>query len=538
MKKISVFPVLTATLIAIFAGTAFAVPGKIIESIQAPSTCPTGLAFDGKGFWLLDRKTDLVYNIDMKGNILKKFETPGYMPSGLAWDGKFLWISDLEEGKIHKLDPKTGRSVKIIDSPSPRPIGLAWDGKNLWSVDDKEKKIYRIDQNDGTILASFKAPADTSTGLAYDGRYLWVADRKEDRIFVVSPEHENVIFGFKAPGKYAWGLAFDGKYLWNVDYQDKKIYKLVHDDGESLEKSDNKKERLEVTSFIMNYGPSELKELRAYLADPVDGNNQKLLSPVSYSPKPKMSLLDQYGQKFFMFEFLNLKPTSKVEIKMSVDAELNTEAHYIYPHKVGGLSKIPADIQKIYLSDSAKYDIKNEYIQKKVKEIVGNEKNPYWIARKLYNWEIANMEYKLAGGWETAPQVLKRGFGSCSEYTFSYLSLTRAAGIPSRYVGSYVVRGDDASFDDVFHRWAEIYLPGYGWVPIDANAGDKEEPFKQAQFFGGIENRFVITTRGGGDSKYMDWGYNLREEWVAEGKAKVRVEDVAEWTPLNPPPSK
>ena len=43
-----------------------------------------------------------------------------------------------------------------------------------------------------------------------------------------------------------------------------------------------------------------------------------------------------------------------------------------------------------------------------------------------------------------------------------------------------VVRGDDASIDEAFHRWAQIYLPHYGWVPVDANRGDKPSPADQA----------------------------------------------------------
>jgi transglutaminase-like putative cysteine protease len=104
--------------------------------------------------------------------------------------------------------------------------------------------------------------------------------------------------------------------------------------------------------------------------------------------------------------------------------------------------------------------------------------------------------------------------------------------VPARYVGSLVVRGDDASYDDVFHRWNEIYLPGYGWVPVDANAGDKDLPADQGAAFGGISNRFLITTEGAGDSEYLGWSYNHENRWVFSGKSGVRIESIAEWEPL------
>lgn len=39
------------------------------------------------------------------------------------------------------------------------------------------------------------------------------------------------------------------------------------------------------------------------------------------------------------------------------------------------------------------------------------------------------------------------------------IAMCGAAGLPARYVGALVVRGDDASLDYVFHRWVEVYLP-------------------------------------------------------------------------------
>ena len=47
-----------------------------------------------------------------------------------------------------------------------------------------------------------------------------------------------------------------------------------------------------------------------------------------------------------------------------------------------------------------------------------------------------------------------------------------------------------------------VSLPS-GQMAIDALAADKPTPAKQG--IGGLSNRFVITTSGGGGSKYMEW---------------------------------
>jgi len=139
------------------------------------------------------------------------------------------------------------------------------------------------------------------------------------------------------------------------------------------------------------------------------------------------------------------------------------------------------------------------------------------------------MVYKRIGGWDVAPTVLQRGSGSCSEYAFVYIAMCRAAGLPARYVGSVVTRGEDACFDFVYHRWVEVYLPGTGWIPVDPSGGDQESPREQAMFFGHLDNRFLITTESGGGSEYLKWDYNTSENWQADGRVQLRLEMIADW---------
>jgi len=45
--------------------------------------------------------------------------------------------------------------------------------------------------------------------------------------------------------------------------------------------------------------------------------------------------------------------------------------------------------------------------------------------------------------------------------------LFRYYGIPSRYVEGYLVEGKDEITEQSAHAWPEIYLSGYGWVPVE-----------------------------------------------------------------------
>lgn len=532
MKKIKIIFFLFF-FIALTFNLSFSVPGDIVSSFPSPGTCPTGLTFDGKYLWVADHKTDTLYQIDPKnGEIKNSLSSPGFRPSGLAWDGKYLWNVDLEENLIYQVEPKTGIAVKTIYCPSSSPMGLCWDGKYLWVSDSRADKIYQISPEDGTTIITLPSPSSTPQGLSWDGKYLWVADRIADKIFMITPDKGEVIIAFESPNSYARGLAWDGKCLWNVDYQSDTIYKIKVEDEEVLKRKEKKSQSLEYTHEFRNYGPGEIKELKIYIAIPENLPNQDLLDSVQFEPQPDDILIDKWGQKVAFFRFKSLKPTEFKRVSMKAKANLYQTDYFIFPEKVGKLEDIPEQIKRKYLIDDTKFCINDPFIKKSAKEAVGEEKNPYWIARKLYNFVLERMHYELAGGWNIAPTVLKRGSGSCSEYSFVYIALCRASGIPARYAGSVAIRGDDASLDEVFHRWCEIYLPNYGWIPVDPSGGDRPSPWAQARAFGHLANRYLITTIGGGGSEYLGWGYNSNEKWTSLGKCKIYTEHIGEWSPL------
>jgi DNA-binding beta-propeller fold protein YncE len=525
--------ILFVVIFIAFPQAVLALTGDVVKSFPSPFSCPQGLAFDGKYLWNVDRKTDMIYKIDTdNGLILDSISSPGYVPRGLTWDGKNLWCVDAEENLIFSINPQTRIVEKTISSPASDPEGLAWDGKYLWIADSKEGKIYQISTEDGTTIISIPSPSSYPCGLTFDGKYLWVSDRIRNMIYMITPNKGDVIICFDAPGPYACGLAWDGKYLWNVDYQTDKIYKLKIDDNELFSRKEEKGEILEFTHQVRNYGPDTVKTLDVYLAIPENLNNQELLEPVEFVPQPNDILTDRWGQKVAHFQFKDLGPTHFSTVSMKAKAKLYQTRYFVFPEKVGKLEDIPKSIKEKYLVDDTKYSINDPIIQNAVKKAVGDEKNPYWIARKIFSYVIDNMEYERSGGWNIAPTVLARGNGSCSEYSFVYIAMCRAAGLPAGYVGSVAIRGDDASWDDVFHRWVEVYLPNYGWIPVDPSGGDSRLPADQANSFGYLNNKYLITTISGGGSEYLEWSYNSNERWTSEGRCKIVVENIGEWSPL------
>ncbi|UCD16268.1 MAG: transglutaminase [Candidatus Zixiibacteriota bacterium] len=513
-----------------------ATTGDVIAQYPAPGSCPTGLTFDGKMLWLADRKSDLLYRIDPdNGAVRRSLEAPGYQVEGLAMEDEFLWALDVEENVILKLNLKTEIIEKTLYVPCDNPNGLAWDGKYLWVADYRQDMLFQISTEDGTTITQLPSPAGNPHGLCFDGKYLWVSDRIDNMIYMVHPENGNVIVAFASPSEFPRGLAWDGTSLWNVDYQTDSLYQLLVHDNVTYSRGEGKKQQLEYTHQFRNYGPGRITSLDIYLAVPHNLPFQQLLDTIRYYPVPTDFVTDRWDQKIAHYHFDGVPAGGVATVSMQVTAELFKTRFFVFPEKAGELGDIPEDTAAKYLIDDTKYWVDDPFIRETSQNVVGDEDNCYWIARKLFNYLIDNMHYERVGGWNVAPTVLKRGSGSCSEYSFVYIALCRAAGLPARYAGSVVIRGDDASTDNVFHRWVEVFLPNYGWIPVDPSGGDEDSPARQASAIGYLTNRFLITTIGGGRSEYLEWGYNSNEFWQSTGKCKIFVEHIGEWSPLAEP---
>lgn len=535
ISKFFILHILFLFAVGCIFGNGYAFVGEVIQSFKAPGSHATGLAFDGKALWVADRKSDILYQINTQnGNVIRTLPAPGYSPTGLAWDGTHLWTIDDKERFLYRINTETGVAERVIEAYTNNPKDICWDGKLLWVVDDKLDLVLSLDPEDGMMISNFPAPSANPDGLAFDGTYLWVTDRGSDMIYRVDQSSGMVIGTIHAPDQYSRGLAWDGQNLWNVDYQSDKIYKIRIDDKDYLTKFDPKKQMLENTVDFRNYGPGTVTSLDVYFAIPENRDNQELLEPVSFEPKPDKILTDQWGQKVAHYNIKNLMSGDFFRATMTVKANMWAIEYYIDPDKVGSIEEIPDDVRQSYLADGKKLQVIDPFIQELARKIVGDEKNPYWIARKIFNYLIDNLTYNLkpVGGWNTAPTVLKRGTASCSEYSFSFIALCRAVGLPARYVGTISLRGDDASLDEVYHRWCEIYLPNYGWIPFDANKGDKSRPADQATGIGNIACRYIITTTSGGGSEYMDWTYNFNFHWKSKDKCRIYTEQYGEWSPL------
>ncbi len=236
---------------------------------------------------------------------------------------------------------------------------------------------------------------------------------------------------------------------------------------------------------------ARVDQLKVWMPGVVDWDSQKNVVTEETTPSPSSVRKDpQYGSGILYWEFRD-EPSRGSSLTIT-DQFIYTcwEVNYYIE-----LDKIAAydndDPEYILFTRSGNYlEANDPEIMETAKEIVGDETNPYTVAHSIYEWVIDHMTYQLIeespGG---AKFAFENGYGECGDYSALFVALCRAAGIPARPV---VGRWATSKADD-WHVWAEFYLPGYGWVPVDPTIADRTG--KLEDNFGHLDNRRLIVNK-------------------------------------------
>ena len=86
------------------------------------------------------------------------------------------------------------------------------------------------------------------------------------------------------------------------------------------------------------------------------------------------------------------------------------------------------------------------------------------------------------------------GVGNCTDYHSYFISLSRTMDIPARFHMGFSIPNGVSGKIGGYHCWADYYIEGEGWYPVDISEADKD-PKKKDYFFGTVNyNRVEFST--------------------------------------------
>lgn len=140
----------------------------------------------------------------------------------------------------------------------------------------------------------------------------------------------------------------------------------------------------------------------------------------------------------------------------------------------------------------------NDRFTKMAAGITAGQRDEVGKAYAIYDYVFRNMRYEKTGtGWGRGDAVWacdsKRG--NCTDFHSLFIALMRAEKIPARFeIGFPLPAASREGEIPGYHCWAEFYLNGVGWVPVDISEA-WQEPRRHDDLFGSLDpNRVRFST--------------------------------------------
>jgi hypothetical protein len=513
------------------APAAIDVPGRYIRPLAGREI--RGLAWVGDDLLVLDARTGRLTVVDpatddttvVNDGMVESFVGAGGLALGEGW----VWVTT-ERGLLRAawFHPSGDPAAVRLGRPE---LVLAIEGATAVAVSAGRVHLVRgriLEVRDATALDTVLATVDLHgigrKGIASTADALWLCDDLEQTVYCLDPdtlatrfmavtplERPTAIAARREPGAAADTLHVayyenepylkDNPWIdpsWEVRYRDRALVhqlRVHHDPGSRRAWSTG--HRIQMHYYVDLEPDADLEPLHDVewrMSLPIDSPRQRMVA-VEPIGLPFERVVDD-GQPVAVFTIPRVDAGTRLILGWRATLEVFGIKHLLTARDLADAPALSPEMAARYLVDDEDLDLDSPEIAEATAAALGEETNVLEQARRLRSYVYDRLEYEM-GNADSPIGVLARGTGSCGEHVGTIMALYRRAGLACRVAGRYKcpyhpwTRGP--LYPDFNHVWVDLYLPGYGWVPVESNPdGDVVDigPYPD-RFFLGLPWRHV-----------------------------------------------
>jgi transglutaminase-like putative cysteine protease len=270
---------------------------------------------------------------------------------------------------------------------------------------------------------------------------------------------------------------------------------------------------------LVNEGPTKTEKHNLWVALIGD---QPPYQDVIYSeihPSNYIIVTDEFGNQYAEFDFNHLESGASAQISIRYEIVVNELT--VSPADCDG------DIPDLFNRPELHIESRNPQIISLAEELSSPEQTVCEQIRSFYDYIGDNLVYTYNGDDWGAQAALGEMGADCTEYSSLLIALSRAKGIPARYVrGLLHLEENDSAEIRQEHAWVEVFFPGSGWTPVDPTLG--RSTLTREQHFARYTPNHIVVTTGRNPSTLRGASYWSHLYWPGDSTI-IRIQD-ADWT--------
>lgn len=275
---------------------------------------------------------------------------------------------------------------------------------------------------------------------------------------------------------------------------------------------------------LINLGDVEPEKQNLWVALIRDMHPYQTVESRQITPPGYEIVFDEYENQYAEFH-LDKHPAGEV-IRIEIDYKITVYEQN--PDFVDCEGELPIE----YTQPELHIESANPQIISLASNLSKGKSTPCEQVRSFYDYIGDHLIYTSNRKEWGAQAALGPMGADCTEYASLMIALSRAEGIPARYLeGLLYLDSRNQGNAQIEHAWLDVYLPGVGWAAMDPTLGRSRS--ERDKYFGHHTTDHIIVTMGRNPSTLRGSNYWSHLYWPG-GITTIRVEGAGwEINPIN-----